>query len=182
MSQSFGSDGMQNSRPSPAQQLADSLDRGETPPHLSVPIRLEREEMCHAQSPANIEAFVPAGDGSYVSKTRFGFSPLGVVIGAATVAGNQARKAKARKQATEQWRPQGRGVLYLTNQRLAINQDQSWTNIWYQDVMQAECDGRFIQLQRSGDPAVRFNVPEIDYLYVMFYWFAYNQVLRPPVR
>jgi hypothetical protein len=172
--------GPQSAPPGSATHLAQLLQRGERPPRFAVPLRLEPGEECYAQGPANVEMFVPGGDGSYVHKTRFGLSPLGVAVGIGTVLGNQARKAKAARDAQERWRPMGRANVFVTTQRIAINQGHDWTNIWYRDVMTANCDGQYIQLQRNGDAGLRLNMPNLHYFYVMFYWLAFDQVLQPP--
>jgi hypothetical protein len=60
------------------------------------------------------------GDGSYQSSTFVagGFSPLGVMLGAATLGasalGNSSRKARARKDAQQQWRRFDGGHLYVS--------------------------------------------------------------------
>ena len=61
-----------------------------------------------------------AGDGTYRTSTTFvgGFSPLGVVLGAATLGasavGNARRRAKAARAATECWRPLDQGVVHVS--------------------------------------------------------------------
>ncbi len=166
--------------PGSASHLAQLLQCGERPPPLAVPLRMERGEECYAQGPANLEMFVPSGDGSYVHKTRFGFSPLGVAVGMGTMVGNQARKAMAARNAREQWRPMGGAHVFITTQRIVVNQGQDWMNVWYGDVMMGTCDGQYIQVQRNGDPAVRLSMHNIHYFYVIFYWLAFDQILQPP--
>ena len=64
--------------------------------------------------------FGAVGDGTYRSSTTFvgGFGPLGLALGAATLAGsavgNTSRKARARVDATETWRPFDRGHLFVS--------------------------------------------------------------------
>ena len=180
--QSGAQSGSQSGSPESGTGLAQLLRGGGRPAPFPVPLRLERGEECHAQGPANLEMFVPGGDGSYVHKTRFGFSPLGVAVGMGTMIGNQARKAKAARDAREDWRSMGKATAYFTTHRVAINQKQDWMNVWYSDVMTAGCDGRSIQIQRNGDSAVRLTLPNIHYFYVMFYWLAFDQILDPPAE
>jgi hypothetical protein len=165
-----------------AHWLADLLQRGGLPPRLAPPIRVNPNEVCYAQAPAQIMMLIPAGDGSYVHKTTFGFSLFGMAMGAASAVGNQARKAKAARDAMEQWRPVGGGMVLFTTHRLAINQGQSWSNIWFQDLMSAQCDGRSIEIQREQEPAMRLSMQDIDYFFVLLYWLGFQQIIRPPAR
>lgn len=60
------------------------------------------------------------GDGTYRTSTTFvgGFSPLGVVLGAATLgasaAGNARRRAEASRSAAECWRPCDQGTVHVS--------------------------------------------------------------------
>ena len=74
----------------------------------------------------------------------------------------------------------GGADIFLTTQRVALNQGKDWINVWHGDAMTASCDGQYIQLQRSGGPALRLNLPDIHYFYVMLYWLAFDQILQPP--
>ncbi|MHB1138047.1 MAG: hypothetical protein ACYC2O_03765 [Microthrixaceae bacterium] len=64
--------------------------------------------------------FGAAGDGSYDSSTFFlgGFGAAGMALGAATLGasaiGNAGRKSRARRDATEMWRPIDSGHLYVS--------------------------------------------------------------------
>jgi len=162
-----------------AQELADLFDAGGFPPPMVAPMRMERDEVCYGQAPVAMQMFAE-GDGSYLHKTRFGLSAMGLAMGAATVVGNQARKARAAREAAAQWRPCGQGVVYITDRRLTIREQQEWNNVWYRDVMTSTCDGSAIEIQRTGLPGLRLTLPQVHYYFVLFYRFAFDQVTRPP--
>jgi hypothetical protein len=164
-----------------ANDLAVALENGQALRPMAAPFRTERDEYCYFAAPATFQMFISGGDGSYVHKTRIGLSPLGLVVGAATMAGNQARKQRARMDAMEAWRPVGQGNVFFTDRRLCIQTGQQWANVWYQDVMTAGNDGVAIQLQRNGEPGLRIILPDIDFFFTIFYWLAFNEIVRPPL-
>lgn len=163
-----------------ARELANFLDSGGQLRTMAAPMRLEFNEACYAEAPVSSQQFL-AGDGGYIHKTRFGLSPMGFAIGAATMVGNQVRKSRAAHEAAAQWRFTGQGIVYITDRRLTIRDaEQAWNNVWYRDVMTATCDGDAIELELSGLPGLRLLMPSVQYYFVLFYHLAFNQIIRPP--
>lgn len=79
----------------------------------------------------------------------------------------------------EAWRPVGQGSVLFTTHRLVINQGQSWTNIWFHEVMSSTCDGWTMTIQREQEPALRLAMADMDYFFVLFYWLAFEQIIGP---
>jgi len=164
-----------------AHGLADLFESGGWPPPLAAPMRLEAEEVCYAQGPVRIQ-ILAEGENVYLHKTAFGLSPMGVAIGVGTMLGNQHRKAKASREAALRWRPAGEGVIYITDRRLTIRDEQQWKTLRYEQIMAAYCNGGAMEVQREGAPSLRLTMPNVEYYFVMFFRLAFDRVVRPPQR
>lgn len=88
-----------------------------------------------------------AGDGSYQKSTFFlgGFSPMGIALGAATLGasamGNSSRKARARREATEQWRPFDAGHLYISTLGFYLDPGNGMFAFPYHSLLRADLGG-----------------------------------------
>ncbi len=102
--------------------VAGLVRRGEPPEPMRVSFahQLGVDERIFATSDYQRGWYGAGGDGSYRTSTFVagGFSPLGVVLGAATlgasIAGNSARKANARRAAEQRWRTFDVGQIYVS--------------------------------------------------------------------
>jgi hypothetical protein len=79
------------------------------------------------------------------------------------ILGNQARKAKAAREAAPQWRLVDQGTLYLTNRRFAVQGQVQWHDLWFQHVRISDCDGQIIRLEMSGSPPTALEILGPDY-------------------
>lgn len=171
-------------------ELALAFSRGIQPQAIDARMALHRGEFCVGQVPTLLLRFTDA-EVSYVRKSGgyvVGGSPGGLVFGTmysaarltSNILGNQARKAKAAREAAPQWRPIDQGMLYLTNRRFAIQGQVQWHDLWFEHVRMSDCDGQIIQLEMSGLPSTALEVHGPDYWFVMFNKLAYDKVVMPP--
>jgi hypothetical protein len=175
-----GVDGFDAGRvPTTAYELADAFEAGWWPPQIAVPIRLEVEEACYAQSPVQVFQFLEA-DSDYMHKYVGGLHPAVIPLKMMTALGNSMRKSKAAREGAAQWRPVDQGTVFITNRRLAVRGSQGWQSISYSHVMEASCDHASIKVQGEGMAPTMLAMPNADYLFVMFYRLAFNQILHPP--
>jgi hypothetical protein len=87
------------------------------------------------------------GDGSYQRSSFFlgGLGPAGVALGAATLGlsaiGNSSRKARARRDATEQWRPFDAGHLYISTHGFYLDPGNGMFAFSYNSLLRADLGG-----------------------------------------
>lgn len=171
---------MESSR-AEGRKLAAALTNGWRPSEVTVPIQLRPGEKCYAQREVQLWQFLE-GDGSYVHKTRFGFSAVGLAMAAGTVVGNSARKARAAREAAPRFRPVDAGVLYLTDIRFAIQGKMQWTDLWYEDIRMISCDSASMSVHASGIPPIQMHAWPIDYFFVLYHFVANHNIIEvPPV-
>jgi hypothetical protein len=162
-------------------KLSESLTGGWRPSGQKVPIQLRPGEQCYAHGPAQLWQYLE-GDGTYVHKTRFGFSALGVAMAAGTVVGNSVRKSRAAREAAARFRPVDEGTLYLTDMRLAMQGKMQWYDIWFEDIRSVECNSTCITIQSAGNPPVQLYVWPVDYYYVLYHFIAYHNIIEVPAE
>ena len=156
---------------SEGRKLSVALASGWRPTGIAVPIQLRPGEVCYAHGQVQLWQFLE-GDGSYIHKTRFGLSAVGLAMAAGTVAGNAARKSRAAREAEARFRPVDDGVLYLTDMRFAIHGRMQWTDLWYEDIRMVSCDSVGLTVQASGIPAIQLFSWPIDYFFVLYHYLA----------
>lgn len=162
-----------------ARKLAEGLSNGWRPSAVAVSIQLRPGENCYAHGPVQLYQYLE-GDGTYVHKTRFGFSAVGVAMAASAAIGNSARKARAAREAAPRFRPVDEGTLFLTDMRFAIHGKMQWTDIWYEDIRMVNCDSATITIESSGIPAIKLEAPSIDYYYVLYHFVANHNIIEIP--
>jgi hypothetical protein len=167
------------SMPTDALELTDSLESGWEPPEISVPMRMDPGERCFAQAPVTVARYF-ATDAEWTQK-RYGFSldPMVVGLKMVTAVGNSWRKSRAKRKATAQWRSVGRGTVFLTDRRLMIRHDEGWASFWFNAIMETHHDRDGITIEGEDMEPTRLAVPDVDYYFVLFYWFAFGKVFRP---
>jgi hypothetical protein len=88
--------------------------------------------------------FGAIGDGTYRSSTTFvgGFGPLGLALGAATLTGSalgtSSRKARARRDATERWRPLDQGNLFVSTHGIYLDTGQEFLPFIHECILRAD--------------------------------------------
>ena len=162
-----------------ARRLTETLASGQLPPALTVPFRLSQDEACYAYAPAQLWQFLE-GDDTYLHKSRIGFGLVGLAVVAGTAAGNRARRSRAEREAAPRFRPVDEGTIYLTDKRFVLQGQTQWTDLWFDNIRVARCDGSVITLELSGGPPTQLHVWPIDYYLALFYYLAYNDIIQVP--
>lgn len=160
-------------------KLAAALTNGWRPPALKVPIQLQPGENCYAHSQVQLWQFLE-GDGSYVHKTRFGLSVVGLTMAAGTAVGNSARKARAAREAAPKFRPVDEGILYLTDIRFAIQGKMQWTDLWYEDIRMISCNSASMTIHASSIPPIQLYAWPIDNFFMLYHFLANHNIIAVP--
>jgi hypothetical protein len=159
------------------QELAQALAGGWQPTPIPAPFHLPAGEACYASHPVQVLQMLE-GDGTYLHKTRFAFSPLGVAVATATMAGNSARKRRAAREAEARFRPVDRGTLHVTNHRLAIQGEGQWTDLYYADIRMSYCDNDALTLELSNMPAIRLRAWPAYAIFGLFRYLAHGEIVQ----
>jgi hypothetical protein len=160
-------------------KLSKALSDGWRPSGQNVPIQLRPGENCYGQGKTRVWQFLE-GDGSYLHKTRFGFSAVGVAMAAGTVVGNTARKARAAREAAPRFRQVDEGPFYLTDMRFAIQGKMQWTDLWYNEIRMIDCDSASITINASGIPPIKIDAWPADYFYVLYHFLVNDKIIQVP--
>ena len=160
-------------------KLTAALAAGQRPTAKTVPFRLSPDEACYAEGPAQLWQFLE-GDGTYVHKSGGGFGLLGLAVVAGTAAGNRARRSRAGREAAPRFRPVDEGTVYVTDKRFVIHGQTQWTDLWFENIRVATCDGTSITFELSGAPPMQLHVWPIDYYFALFHFLAYNDIIEVP--
>jgi hypothetical protein len=169
-------------------ELALAFARGAQPQPVPVPLTLRGGEICVGSSAGVVLQWLE-GQGEYVKKSggyMFGGGGLGLAFNTlrltSNLVGNSARRTRAGREATLQWRPVDQAQVYVTNSRFALHGSSQWVDIWYEDIRMSDCDGSVIQLEIAGLPRTALQIAYPDYWFVMFHKLAYDRVLIPPAN
>jgi hypothetical protein len=163
--------------PPSAAALATSLRAGWFPPPMQVPFPLQADESCVGIVDAAGEQWLE-GEGSYTHKSvawAGGLSGL-VLGGTLNAVGNARRRAKAARQAAEQWRHIDSFRIYVTTSRIALQGSRDWHDMWFSNLRTLNYDDAGVILQMSGNPASRLRMWPPDYWFVMLRKLAFNDI------
>jgi hypothetical protein len=162
-----------------ARKLTEALAAGQRPAAQNVPFRLRPGEACYAQGPAQLWQFLE-GDGTYIHKSRGGFGLVGLAVVAGTAAGNASRRKRAAREAVARFRPIDQGQLYLTDRRFTMQGQAQWTDLPFDNIRVANCDGSSMIFELSGAPPLRLHVWPVDYYWALFNFLAYSDIITIP--
>jgi hypothetical protein len=160
-------------------KFTEALAAGQRPIAQNVPFRLRPGETCYAQGPAQLWQFLE-GDGTYVHKSRGGFGLVGLALVAGTAAGNASRKRRAGQESAPRFRPVDGGQVYLTDKRFTMQGQTQWTDLLFDSIRVANCDGSSMTFELSGAPTMQLHVWPVDYYWALFNFLAYNDVIAIP--
>lgn len=161
-----------------AKRLSDHLHRGGHLEELASPIPLFAGEALFSKVPFAVSEF--SGRDAYYNQTWVGVgTPLmfAATLGVSAMA-NQARKRRARAEAAPQWRQLNQGVLYMTNQRLAMQGALGWWDVHLGSIRNSDVvpgDGMVLFL--DGSNPMKVSMPWPEWHFVLFHYLAYGRVL-----
>jgi hypothetical protein len=159
------------------QELVQALARGWQPTPIAAPFHLPSGEVCYASHPVQVLQMLD-GDGSYVHKTRIMFSPVGVALAAATMAGNSARKRRAAREAQARFRLIDQGMLHVTNHRFAIQGEGQWTDLYFTNIRMSYCDNDALMLEMSNTPPTQLRAWPAYAIFGLFRYLAHGEVVQ----
>ncbi|MEU9406847.1 hypothetical protein AB0E08_14350 [Streptomyces sp. NPDC048281] len=165
-----------------AERLAQGLTSGWRPEAMQVPVHLASGEGCFAHENAQVLQFLE-GDGTYLHKTSFGFSLVGLAMTMGTAIGNQARRRRAMQEAEGRFRPVDGGRMYMTNHRIAVQGRHQWIDLWFEDIRMSSCDTSCVYLTMGHTPPVALRVWPAPYHFTLYRWLAHGEIVhagQPP--